>query len=130
MRRSCSQGQRDWLFDDFEIALGEQLAVDVLDSLLSAINQHDLEQDIVVMHLCDCFGVDWVRISGQLVDLLVALVLELAHEVGCLDTTLAQLFRNIEVSSSRVFALQLAELDALIRLNHGHIISLELLVLS
>ena len=110
--------------------MGEQLAVDVLDCLLSAINQNDLEQNIVVMHLCDCFGVDWVRISGQLVDLLVTLVLELAHEVGCLNTTLAKLFRDIEVSSSRVFALQLAELNAFIRLNHGHIISLLLLVLS
>ena len=82
-----------------------------------------------MVHFSDGFSIDRIRISGQLVDLLVALILQLAHEVGSFDTSLAQLLRDVEVTLCRIFALELAELNPLVRLHHSQVIGFGLLVL-
>ena len=128
MRGASTQCERDRLLNDFEIALGEQLNVDVLNGLLGSIDQHNLQEDIVVVDLSDSFSVDRIRVSSQLVDLLVVFVLEIAHEVAGVDTTLTELLSDIEITACNVLALELAELNALIRWSHSHILSLKLLV--
>mmetsp|Transcript_19580 Transcript_19580/g.26463 ORF Transcript_19580/g.26463 Transcript_19580/m.26463 type:complete len:392 (-) Transcript_19580:1518-2693(-) len=131
LRRTCAQSERHRLLDHLEIALREQLAVDVLNRLLRPVNQHDLQQDVVVVHLGYGFRVDWVRVARKLVDLLLVFVLELAHEVVSLYATRAKLFSDIEVAARRcVFVFELAELDALVRLSDRHRLAVLLAALA
>ena len=125
-----SQSQRDRFFDNFQVALRQKLAIDVLDSLLGSVDEHDLEKDVIMVHFSDGLGVDRIRVAGELVDFLVALVLQLAHEVGSFDASLAQLLRDVEVALCRILALELAELNPLVWLHLGQVVGFGLLVLS
>lgn len=123
---TCLQSKRDRLLNDLQVALGKQFTVDVLNRLLGAVDQDDLEEDVVVVHFGDSFSVDRVRVPCQLVDLLLVFALQLAHEVGGVDAASAKLFRDVKVSTSSALGLKLAELDALIWLRHSHVLHLRL----
>ena len=108
----------------------QKLAIDVLDRLLGSVDEHDLEKDVIMVHFSDGLGVDRIRVAGKLIDFLAALVLQLAHEVGSFDASLAQLLRDVEVALCRILALELAELNPLVWLHHGQVVGFGLLVLS
>ena len=111
--------------------MGKKLTVDVLNRLLGPVDENNLEEDVIVVNLGDSLSVDWVGVTCQLVDLLVNVVLNFTHEVGCFNTTLADLFCDIEVALRvGVLALKLSEGNALVRLSNGHVFCLHLLVQS
>ena len=78
---TSAQSQRDRLLNHLQVALGEQLTVDVLDGLLGPVDKDDFQKDVIVMNLSNGFGIDRVRVASELVDLLVILTLHLACEV-------------------------------------------------
>jgi len=84
---ASTKSNRDRFFDNLEVTLGQQLAVNVLNCLLGAVDKDDFEQDIVVVDFSDGFRIDGIRVAGQLVDLLLVLILQLAHEVRSFDST-------------------------------------------
>ena len=81
-----------------------------------------------MVHFSDCLRVDRVRVARQLVDFLVDIVLDFAHEVRSLDSSSADLLSDVEVTLDRILPFELAETNLLIRLRHGHVLSIELLV--
>ena len=72
----------DWLFNYLKVSLGEQFNVDVLNGFAGTIDENNLEFDVIVVHFCDGFCVDWIGIACQLVNLLVDIALDLFHVVA------------------------------------------------
>lgn len=73
------------------------------------------------MNLSDSLGIDGIRVAGQLVNLLLVLILQLAHKVVGFDATRPKLLSDIEITTcSCTLALQLTELNALIGLRYCH----------
>jgi hypothetical protein len=64
-----------------QIALSEELHSHVWQSLISPVDQENLEKDVVVVHLDEGFSVDRIRVAGQLVDLSVYLLSNVAKEI-------------------------------------------------
>ena len=95
-----------------------QLTVDILNGLSCSINQDNLEQDVIVMDLSNCFSIDRVRVPSQLVNFLVNITLDLTHKVRSLNATRTHLFRDIKISNSLILTLELSEYDFLIWLSH------------
>lgn len=54
------QCECDGLLNDFEVTLGQQFYVDVLNGFVAAVDHYDLELDVVVVDFRDCFGVDGI----------------------------------------------------------------------
>ena len=67
----------------------QKLTVDILDRLLGPVDEYYLEQDVVVVNLSDGLSIDRVRVTSELVDFLLVLALQFAHEVVGLDSTLS-----------------------------------------
>lgn len=109
--------------------MGKQLTVDVLDCLLGAIDEHDLEENVVVVNFSYGLSIDWIRVARQLVDLLVHLSFNLAHELLVI-ACFSRFFGDIEVSHCLVLALELPEDNLLVRLRDHHVLLLHLLLQS
>lgn len=78
-----------------------------------------------MMYFCDCLSVDRVRVSGQLVDLLVDVALDLSHESTLSICIAWDLLGNIEIIDRFAFALELAVYDLLVGLGDHHAFLLE-----
>ena len=117
---ACSQSDSYRFFYHLQVSLGKQLAVDVLDRLLSTVDQDYLHQDVVVVHLNNGFSVDRVGVSSHLVNLLIHVTFKLLGEVGIV---LRDLFSNIKVTwSTGLLLLELPEHYGLIWLSYEHIL--------
>ena len=130
LRLSTLQGERDWFLDDFKVALGEEFNVDVLDRFVAAVDHHDLQLDVVVVHFCDGLGVDWVRIASQLVDLLVNVRLDFFHEGALSVVGATDLFGDVELVDGLALALQLPVDNGLVRLRDHHAFMLQTLLFA
>lgn len=64
---SESHGNRS--FDDLNVTLSEQFNVYILDGLGSAVDKHDLQENVIVVHSHKGLSIDGVGVTGQLVDL-------------------------------------------------------------
>ena len=56
---------------------------------MSPVDEYYLEQDVVVVNFSDCLSIDRVRVTSELIDFLLVLALQLAHEVVGFDSTLS-----------------------------------------
>jgi hypothetical protein len=69
------------LLYQLQIALSEELHCNVWQSLICSVDEENLEEDIVVVHLDEGLCVDGVRVAGQLVDLSIYLLSDVTKEI-------------------------------------------------
>jgi len=81
LRRLRLQSDRNWLFNHFEISLSQQLKVDVWQSFLGSIDQHYLEDNVVVMNLNESLCVDRIRESSELINFRINVLLDVSEEI-------------------------------------------------
>lgn len=81
LRRLRLQSDRNWLFNHFEISLRQQLKVDVWQSFLGSIDQHYLEDNVVVMNLNESLCVDRIREPSELVNFRINVLLDVSKEI-------------------------------------------------
>ena len=81
LRRLRLQSDRNWLFNHFEISLRQQLKVDVWQSFLGSIDQHYLEDNVVVMNLNESLCVDRIREPSELINFRINVLLDVSEEI-------------------------------------------------
>ena len=75
-----------------------------------------------MVNLGDGFSIDGVRVPSQLINLLIDVVLDLAHEIRRLDSARTNLLSDVKVASTgRILSLELPKGDSFIGLRHRHV---------